>query len=102
MLAKSIAIAVAAAGFLWAAHAQAQAPSGTDPADPRALTPELKYHSVFAGFRAAKDAKPEPWKRVNEEIGSLGGHAGRPKALEKDKDATVNARPGAARPTHKH
>lgn len=102
MVAKRIALAVATAGFFVAAHVHAQAPSGIDPADPRALAPELKYHSVFAGFRAAKGAKPEPWKQVNEEIGSLGGHAGHHKALEKEKDAAANARPDAARPTHKH
>jgi len=101
MLAKRIAFAVVTAGFVVAAQVHAQAPGGADPADLRARVPELKYDSVFAGFRAAKDAKPEPWKRVNEEIASPGGQAGHLKALEKD-EATARPRPEAPRPTHKH
>lgn len=102
MFAKRIALAVATAGFLEAAHVHAQAPGGADPADPRARATDLKYDSVFTGFRATKELKPESWKRVNDDIESLGGHAGHLKALAKETDATVKPRAEGARPTHKH
>ena len=102
MIARRIALAVATASFLCAAPVHAQAPGGSDPADPRARASELKYESAFAGYRAAKGMKPEPWKQVIEEIGSLGGPMGHPKAIEKKSDANADGRPETAPSIHKH
>ena len=92
MLALAIALPVAA-------HAQ----SRTDPADPKTAAAPLEYESAFAGYRPFRDAKPAPWRQVNEEVKGAGGHAahGAPK-----KDPADEKKPGAATPAqpaeHKH
>ena len=74
------------------ALALAQPPAAPDPADARAEVPALRYESSIPRERAP-DAKPGDWKRLIEEVGRLGGHAGHLKSLEKQSPAST---PGSA------
>ena len=56
-------------------------PAVPDPADAKAAVPPLAYESAIPRAKPA-EAKPGPWKQVNEQVGRLGGHAGHLKALE--------------------
>lgn len=67
-----------------AALAEARSPRPPDPTDPKAAVPTLRYESAFAGYRRAEATEPAPWKKVNEEVGALGGHAGHLKALRNE------------------
>jgi hypothetical protein len=64
-----IAIIALAAALVAPAQAQERA---ADPASARASAPPLEYRSAFAGYRAATDEKPAPWKQVNKEVEGAG------------------------------
>jgi hypothetical protein len=71
------------------ALAQSQPP---DPADPKAAVPPLRFESAIPRARPA-EPKVADWKRVNEEVGRLGGHAGHLKALEGQAPAATGTKP---------
>ena len=51
----------------------------SDPADPRAPAPALRYSSAFADYKPWQDIKPADWRAVNDQLrGAAGGaaHAG--------------------------
>jgi hypothetical protein len=54
----------------------AQAAKGADPADPGAPTPTARYESAFAGYAAYQEPQAGNWRERNDELGSVGGHAG--------------------------
>ena len=73
-----------------------------DPADPAAVTAELRYESAFAGFRSWRDEKPAPWKKVNEEVVG-GGHAGHGKAADAKSPPEKPASTSPTKPSaHQH
>lgn len=69
---RSIAIAL-----YCVAHASAALSAEANPAArPLAPTTAPAYVSVFVVYQPWQEAKPAPWKGVNEEVGQIGGHAG--------------------------
>lgn len=51
----------------------------TDPADANVTVPASTYDSAFKSYQAATDEKQSPdkaWRAANDEVRSLGGHAG--------------------------
>jgi hypothetical protein len=72
-IAASTAFAVA----LSACTAAPQAPALVkDPADPAAATPAPVYDSAFAGYQPYREPALADWRALNEEVGTVGGHAG--------------------------
>jgi len=57
------------------AQVQAQTPAATrsDPLDPKAQVPALRYESSFAQFRRIGDDKPLAWRDANEAVARIGG-----------------------------
>lgn len=57
------------------------------------------YVSAFTDYRAWRDPALVPWKRANEEVGRLGGHAGhlRGDATPAAKDEARSDRPAEKR-----
>jgi hypothetical protein len=57
--------------------AAAQRPTvNAGPADPAAAVPPVKYESAFTGYAPYREAKPAPWRDVNDEVARIGGHIG--------------------------
>lgn len=44
--------------------------------EPRAKGPAVEYRSAFDGYRAFKEEELLDWRRVNDDVGAAGGHAG--------------------------
>lgn len=61
--------ALLVAGFA----AQAQVRPAANPADAKASVPPVAHSSPFAGYRPHGEAKPAPWREVNDEVGRIGG-----------------------------
>lgn len=73
-----------------AASAQ-QKQSEPNPLDASAPVSALTYESAFKDFRASSDEAPSPdkvWRRANDEMGQIGGHAGQMKATGPGSQAT--------------
>lgn len=47
-----------------------------DPADAGSPVPLIRYESPFNGFAAREDPQPGAWRKLNDEVGRVGGHAG--------------------------
>ena len=52
----------------------AAAPS--NPAQPDAPVPAVKYESGLAGYVPFREEKLAPWREVNDEVARAGGHVG--------------------------
>jgi len=77
--------ALVAAATAQAAHAQPSAETQTS-ASKAVTTPILApYRSAFTGFRPFGDETPQDWRRVNDEMQRLGGHAGHLRPAPPDK-----------------
>jgi hypothetical protein len=61
---------------LGAPAALAQTAARPDPADPRLSSPPPATASAFAGYRSFRDEPLADWRAVNDEMRTLGGHAG--------------------------
>jgi hypothetical protein len=46
------------------------------PADPKAPAAPSAYRSAFENYRPFAHPEVVPWRRANEEVGTLGGHKG--------------------------
>jgi hypothetical protein len=58
----------------------------------------LPYASAFADYRPWREADPLPWARANQEVGTVGGHAGMLRGAARAEDARAPAaQPGAKR-----
>lgn len=68
-LGKSLIAASIAAAFSAAAGAQQAAA----PAEAKASVPPVVHQSPFAGYRVHAEAKPAPWREVNDEVARIGG-----------------------------
>lgn len=75
-------------------HAQ----SDTDPANPAAVAPAIRYQSAFTGYQSYSEEKIASWRAVNDRVTIVGGHVG---ALRNNNDATTQPLPPAA-PQHMH
>lgn len=66
---------LAAAAWLWAGPALAQAtrPPAPDPTDPRQPVPRLTYRSALADATRPLDAPAVPWPAANAQVGRIGG-----------------------------
>ncbi len=62
-----------AAVFTFQAQAQTPATARSDPLDPKAQVPALRYESSFAQFRRFGDEKPVGWRDANEAVARIGG-----------------------------
>ena len=75
------------------------------PADPTradVTVPAPVYQSVFANYQSMQEEEQSPdkvWKRANEEVGRIGGHAG---YLRDEKESGEKAGHPAATPHHQH
>jgi hypothetical protein len=59
-----------------APQALAQTRSTLHPADPAAKVPAVKYESAFTGYAPFREEKLAPWREVNDQVGTVRGHAG--------------------------
>lgn len=66
---KSLIAAAIVAVFSAAAGAQQAAA----PTDAKASVPPVAHQSPFSGYRVHADAKPAPWREVNDEVARIGG-----------------------------
>lgn len=46
------------------------------PADPAATAPPVAYRSAFEGYRPFKEEPIVDWRKLNAEVGAVGGHVG--------------------------
>lgn len=46
------------------------------PGDPAAKVPAVKYESAFTGYAPFREEKLAPWREVNDQVGTVRGHAG--------------------------
>lgn len=60
--------------FMFAASASCAL--ADSPLDPGAPFPPLTYRSAFTGYRAYADTELRSWRKVNETVQMVGGHAG--------------------------
>lgn len=80
----------------------------TDPADPKAPAPALRYTSAFADYKAAQDIKLGDWRAVNARVrdaaGQGSGHAGHgaPAAAASPASAPVATPKASAPPAFGH
>jgi hypothetical protein len=44
--------------------------------EPDAPTPVAGYRSAFENYAGFRDEEPGDWRRLNEEVGRVGGHRG--------------------------
>lgn len=49
---------------------------GPDPADAGSPVPLIRYESPFNDFAGRRDPQPDAWRKLNDEVGRVGGHAG--------------------------
>jgi hypothetical protein len=68
----------------------AQSAARPDPANSRAAVPARPYESAFKDYRPYADPEAARWRQSNEELGSLGGHAGHVR-----REAGATAKPAA-------
>lgn len=71
-------LAVAAWVFVPLA-ASAQQKQDSNPVDPNAIVPTVRYESAFTSFRTSQEDSVTPdkvWRAANEEMGRLSGHVG--------------------------
>lgn len=54
----------------------AQEDKHSDPTDPSAVVPTVKYESAFSGYRPFQEQKIAPWKQILDEVTSIPGAAG--------------------------
>ena len=47
-----------------------------EPASPTEASAAPEYRSAFAEYRPQQQIELRPWREVNDEMGSVGGHAG--------------------------
>jgi hypothetical protein len=52
------------------------APAVTGPESREATPAAPAYRSAFDGYAGFRDEEPADWRRLNEEVGRLGGHRG--------------------------
>lgn len=72
------------------------------PTDSTALVPAASYESAFKNYRAASEDNKTPdkvWRAANDEMGSLGGHAGHINAAPTGK-SDANAKPEQSDAVH--
>lgn len=67
----------------------------TDPANPEAPVPAIRYDSAFDGYRSYRQTPLAPWRDVNDEVARVGGHPG---ILRAGRDAGSSAS-GEAQPS---
>lgn len=73
------------------AAAQTAAPGNPpSPLDARAKVPAPEFRSAFEGYKAYVEQEPADWRRANDEVGRVGGHAGLQKS-EPPKPAPAKA-----------
>jgi hypothetical protein len=73
-----------------AADTPAAPPTSAAPRTPPA------YVSALAGYRAWREVEVVPWKRANDEVGRLGGHAGHLRGSSPTPPAPVSGGAGPA------
>ncbi|HKQ30515.1 MAG TPA: hypothetical protein VJS66_04445 [Burkholderiales bacterium] len=71
---------------LWSVYASADMLTRPDPSDSTSISAS-RYDSVFADYRAYDEQRVGAWRKHNDEMGRVGGHAGHAK------DAAPNAEP---------
>jgi len=72
-----IAVSTAFAVALSACAAAPRAPaSAKNPADPAAGITAPVYDSAFVGYQPYREPALADWRALNEEVGTVGGHAG--------------------------
>jgi hypothetical protein len=81
-------VAAAIAVVAGAAHAQSRA----KPEDARSAAPPARA-SAFEGYRPYRDEALAPWREVNDEVGSVGGHSG---VVRADRKTAPPPRPSPA------
>jgi hypothetical protein len=70
------------------------------PGDPARKGPSVEYRSVLDA--PARNDEETPWRRANEDMGRLGGHAGQLRAGEAREPAREPRAPTAAVPPPNH
>lgn len=55
------------------AYAQTPAAAGSDPLDPKAQVPALRYESSLTKFRLLGSDKPLAWRDANDAVARIGG-----------------------------
>ncbi len=73
---NALRITLASALLLGSPAALGQTAARPDPADPRLSVPAPTTESAFAGYRSFRDEPLADWRAVNDEMRTLGGHAG--------------------------
>lgn len=53
-----------------------QSTKALSPTDSAAVVPTVKYESAFTNYLPFRDEKLAPWREVNDEAASVGGHLG--------------------------
>ena len=92
--------------LLCAATALAQTSQISNPADPDAAVPQLKYESVFSDYQSFQEQKSDSWKQVNKEVAqgaaSLNAMPGdtMPGMASRSGDASTSKAGAGARHTH--
>jgi hypothetical protein len=89
---------------LVAGAAFAQGEAKKDPAKPEAAAPPLKYESAFEGFRPFQEQEVVSWRKVNQEVARMGGHAGVLKSGQESNGAARQEETGPApgKTMHRH
>ena len=77
--------------------ALAQQPS--EPTNPKASAPPLRYQSAFADYKPWRDLKPGDWRSINDAVAGAGAHHGHSMATPQAPDppkpsASTPAAPG--------
>ncbi len=76
-----------------AGAAFAQTEGSHDPRKPHAQVPPVIYRSAFEDYRPFREQELAPWRRVNEEVARVGGHAGVVKDGEKAQEGQKKDEP---------
>lgn len=69
-------IVVAIPALLFAGMTVAQGDGRPDPRNPQVRVPPVEFHSAFEGYRPYAEPDLRDWRKSNEEVGAVGGHAG--------------------------
>lgn len=83
--------AIAAAGAMHAAQAQPAATASAARAADARPTSVAPYRSAFEGFQSWRDDAPLDWRRVNDAMRHLGGHAGHLRPPPADKPTPAHS-----------
>lgn len=62
--------------LLLAGAVSAQFERRPNPADARAKAPQVEYRSAFEGYRPFAEQPLRDWRKSNDEVGAVSGHAG--------------------------